>query len=61
VAKIIYNTLGNSSVVISNIFGPMEQMALENHPISGLYFTVTGGPEVFIELLNCFWNLNSFT
>jgi len=39
----------------------MEQMALENHPISGLYFTVTGGPEVFIELLNCFWNLNSFT
>ncbi|XP_027345757.1 O-acyltransferase WSD1-like [Abrus precatorius] len=45
IAKIIYNTLGNSSVVISNIFGPMEQMALANHPISGVYFTMTGGPE----------------
>ncbi|TKY66840.1 O-acyltransferase WSD1 [Spatholobus suberectus] len=45
VAKIIYKTLGNSSVVISNIFGPMEQMALANHPVSGLYFPTTGGPE----------------
>ncbi|XP_020237589.1 O-acyltransferase WSD1 [Cajanus cajan] len=45
VAKIIYKTLGNSSVVISNIFGPMEHMSLANHPISGLYFTMTGGPE----------------
>ncbi|CAJ1978919.1 unnamed protein product [Sphenostylis stenocarpa] len=45
VAKIIYKTLGNSSVVVSNIFGPMEQMALANHPISGLYFSMTGGPE----------------
>ncbi|BAT90147.1 hypothetical protein LR48_Vigan08g115500 [Vigna angularis] len=45
VAKIIYKTLGNCSVVISNIFGPLEQMALANHPISGLYFTMTGGPE----------------
>eukprot|EP00256_Glycine_max_P035717 XP_006582315.1 O-acyltransferase WSD1 [Glycine max] len=45
VAKIIYKTLRNSSVVISNLFGPMEQMTLANHPISGLYFTMTGGPE----------------
>ncbi|KAL9277421.1 hypothetical protein ACSQ67_025030 [Phaseolus vulgaris] len=45
VAKIIYKTLGNCSVVISNIFGPMEQMALANNPITGLYFTMTGGPE----------------
>ncbi|GAU40259.1 hypothetical protein TSUD_60490 [Trifolium subterraneum] len=45
VAKIIYNTLGNSSVVISNLVGPVENMALANHPINGLYFTMTGGPE----------------
>ncbi|KAK7286753.1 hypothetical protein RJT34_21974 [Clitoria ternatea] len=45
VAKTIYKTLGNSSVVISNIFGPLEHMALAVHPISGLYFTMTGGPE----------------
>jgi len=36
-------------------------MALANHPISGLYFTMTGGPEVFIKLLICFWELNSLT
>ncbi|RDX63999.1 O-acyltransferase WSD1 [Mucuna pruriens] len=45
VAKIIYKTLGNSSVVISNLFGPMEHMSLANHPVSGVYFTMTGGPE----------------
>ncbi|KAK2381126.1 O-acyltransferase WSD1 [Trifolium repens] len=45
VAKIIYNTMGNSSVVISNLVGPVEKMALANHPINGLYFTMTGGPE----------------
>ncbi|WJX44862.1 hypothetical protein P8452_31793 [Trifolium repens] len=45
VAKIIYNTMGNSSVVVSNLVGPVEKMALANHPINGLYFTMTGGPE----------------
>ncbi|XP_039689836.1 O-acyltransferase WSD1 isoform X2 [Medicago truncatula] len=45
VAKIIYNTMGNSSVVISNLVGPVEKMALANHPINGFYFTMTGGPE----------------
>ncbi|KAK7281743.1 hypothetical protein RIF29_09990 [Crotalaria pallida] len=45
VAKNIYNTLENSSVVLSNLVGPVEQMALGNHPISGLYFTMTGLPE----------------
>ncbi|XP_061362880.1 wax ester synthase/diacylglycerol acyltransferase 4-like [Gastrolobium bilobum] len=45
VGKTLYNTLGNSSIVISNILGPVEQMALANHPIKGLYFTMTGGPQ----------------
>ncbi|KAK7258561.1 hypothetical protein RIF29_24141 [Crotalaria pallida] len=45
VAKSIYNTLDYSSVFLSNIVGPLEQMALANHPISGLYFTVTDVPE----------------
>ncbi|WJX44861.1 hypothetical protein P8452_31792 [Trifolium repens] len=48
VAKTIYNTMGNSSVVISNLVGPLEKMALANHPINGLYFSMTGGPEVLI-------------
>ncbi|KEH30693.1 O-acyltransferase WSD1-like protein [Medicago truncatula] len=45
VAKHIYDTLRNSSVVISNLIGPVEPMALANHPVKGLYFTMTGGPE----------------
>ncbi|XP_058733885.1 wax ester synthase/diacylglycerol acyltransferase 4-like [Vicia villosa] len=45
VAKEIYNTIGNSSVLISNMVGPVEKMALANHPVNGLYFTMTCGPE----------------
>ncbi|KEH15143.1 O-acyltransferase WSD1-like protein, putative, partial [Medicago truncatula] len=45
VAKVIYNTIGNSSVLMSNLVGPVEKMALANHPVNGLYFTATGGPE----------------
>ncbi|KAI8551640.1 hypothetical protein RHMOL_Rhmol06G0201700 [Rhododendron molle] len=45
VARYIYNTLKNSSIGMSNLIGPVEQMALANHPIKGLYFTLVGGPE----------------
>ena len=50
VAKIIYNTVGNSSVLMSNIVGPIEKMTLANHPVNGLYFTMTGGPEVCMHV-----------
>ncbi|XP_058202100.1 wax ester synthase/diacylglycerol acyltransferase 3-like [Rhododendron vialii] len=30
---------------MSNLIGPVEQMALANHPVKGLYFTLVGGPE----------------
>lgn len=46
VSKVIYNTIGNSSVLISNMVGPVEKMTLGNHPVNGLYFTQTVGPEV---------------
>ncbi|KAG5545295.1 hypothetical protein RHGRI_017682 [Rhododendron griersonianum] len=45
VARYIYNTLKNSSMTMSNLIGPVEQMALANHPIKGFYFTVIGSPE----------------
>ncbi|XP_058735214.1 wax ester synthase/diacylglycerol acyltransferase 4-like [Vicia villosa] len=45
VSKIIFDTLGNTSVVISNIVGPVEKMTLANHPVNGLYFNMTGGPQ----------------
>uniref|UniRef100_A0A2P2KBA9 Uncharacterized protein n=1 Tax=Rhizophora mucronata TaxID=61149 RepID=A0A2P2KBA9_RHIMU len=42
----MYSTLRNSSIGISNVVGPIEQMALANHPIKGLYFGVAGSPQV---------------
>lgn len=58
VAKHIYGTLRNASVVISNLIGPVEPMALANHPVKGLYFTMTGGPEVTKIFISFFlgWN-----
>ncbi|KAL6273546.1 hypothetical protein ACE6H2_024238 [Prunus campanulata] len=42
--KFIHRTLKNTSMLISNLIGPVEQMSLANHPIKGLYFVVGGGP-----------------
>ncbi|KAG4925803.1 hypothetical protein JHK87_051343 [Glycine soja] len=48
VAKRIRGTLTKSSAVISNLVGPIQQMALANHPVKGLYFTLAGGPESLV-------------
>ncbi|KAI6693951.1 hypothetical protein NL676_021661 [Syzygium grande] len=48
VAKRISRTSRNSSMVISNVMGPMEKLSLGNQPIKGMYFTVAGTPVVFI-------------
>ncbi|QCD93952.1 O-acyltransferase WSD1-like [Vigna unguiculata] len=44
-AKYLYSTLRNSSTTISNMIGPVEQMAVANVPIKGFYFMVAGSPE----------------
>ncbi|KAJ4845595.1 hypothetical protein Tsubulata_005726 [Turnera subulata] len=44
-AKYIHKTLRNSSMTISNVIGPVENMALANHPVKGLYFMVVGVPQ----------------
>lgn len=44
-ARHIRNTLKNSSMTISNMVGPVEQMAIANHPCSGIYFMVVGVPQ----------------
>ncbi|KAK1568167.1 hypothetical protein Q3G72_021348 [Acer saccharum] len=43
-AKYVHGTLKNSSMGITNMIGPMEQVALANHPVKGLYFLVPGTP-----------------
>ncbi|KAM3704181.1 hypothetical protein ACJW31_04G156100 [Castanea mollissima] len=47
-ARFIYGTLRNSSLSISNVIGPVEQVSLDNHPIKGLYFMVLGVPQSLI-------------
>ncbi|PIN14799.1 hypothetical protein CDL12_12573 [Handroanthus impetiginosus] len=44
-AKYIHRTLKNTSMTISNIMGPVERMALSNHPVKGMYFMVVGVPQ----------------
>uniref|UniRef100_A0A0A0K2E9 Uncharacterized protein n=1 Tax=Cucumis sativus TaxID=3659 RepID=A0A0A0K2E9_CUCSA len=44
-AKLFKRKLKNSSIMISNMIGPVEKMALVNLPVKGLYFTVPGMPQ----------------
>ncbi|CAK9171071.1 unnamed protein product [Ilex paraguariensis] len=41
----VYNSFKNTSTVISNLIGPVEKLALANHPVSGMYYTVVGSPQ----------------
>ncbi|CAN0896822.1 Wax ester synthase/diacylglycerol acyltransferase 4 [Linum grandiflorum] len=45
VSRYLYDTMKNSSFGITNVIGPVEKMALANHPIKGLYFVVSGAPQ----------------
>lgn len=60
-ARYVHSTLRNSSTTISNIIGPVEQMALDNHPVKGLYFMVVGPPEVYHCLHSIFFILNDYS
>ncbi|XP_030928792.1 O-acyltransferase WSD1-like isoform X2 [Quercus lobata] len=44
-AKFIHGTIWKSSLSISNLIGPLEQVSLDNHPIKGLYYVVLGIPQ----------------
>ncbi|MQL73597.1 hypothetical protein Taro_005928 [Colocasia esculenta] len=44
-AKYIHSTLSNTSMTISNLIGPLEQMHIANHPIRSFYFMVVGVPQ----------------
>ncbi|XP_026428112.1 O-acyltransferase WSD1-like [Papaver somniferum] len=44
-SRYIHKTLWNTSMTISNLIGPVEQMSLANHPIKGLYFCVINAPQ----------------
>ncbi|KAF7822976.1 O-acyltransferase WSD1-like [Senna tora] len=48
VGKHIHRTVKNSSLLMSNIVGPVDQMALANHPIKAFYFTLSGLPQSIV-------------
>ncbi|KAJ0966872.1 hypothetical protein J5N97_023789 [Dioscorea zingiberensis] len=51
-------TLINSSLAISNIIGPMEQVQLHGHPISGFHFMMFGNPQsLTISILSYMGNV----
>ncbi|GAA0151480.1 hypothetical protein Leryth_005038 [Lithospermum erythrorhizon] len=50
-AEYIHGTLKNSSMAISNMIGPMDQMAFAGHPIQGLYYFVAGAPQSLAVLI----------
>ncbi|XP_047941428.1 wax ester synthase/diacylglycerol acyltransferase 4-like [Salvia hispanica] len=41
----IHATLKNTSLAISNMIGPVEQISFANQPCKGLYFIFTGSPQ----------------
>lgn len=47
-AKHIHGTMRKSSLLISNVAGPIEQMAWANHPIGGFLFTLSGIPQSLV-------------
>ncbi|PIA56366.1 hypothetical protein AQUCO_00700591v1 [Aquilegia coerulea] len=48
VSKYVYTTMNKCSVCVSNLIGPKEKLAIADHPISNIYFTVAGVPMVNI-------------
>ncbi|XP_043689064.1 wax ester synthase/diacylglycerol acyltransferase 4-like [Telopea speciosissima] len=44
-AQYVHSTLKNTSMAITNVIGPMEQISLADHPVRGMYFMVVGGPQ----------------
>ncbi|KAL8147574.1 hypothetical protein AgCh_005046 [Apium graveolens] len=57
-ARFIHSDIRKSSLVVSNLIGPMEQMALADHPIKGLYFTFSGAPlSLAINVISYMGNL----
>lgn len=44
-SKCIRGTVENTSMAISNVRGPVEQVAFANNPVNGMYFVVTGSPQ----------------
>ncbi|KAJ4830855.1 hypothetical protein Tsubulata_040372 [Turnera subulata] len=50
-SKYVHATLENTSMGVTNLMGPREKMALANHPIKGLYFSLMAGVMSYVDNL----------
>uniref|UniRef100_A0A803L773 Diacylglycerol O-acyltransferase n=1 Tax=Chenopodium quinoa TaxID=63459 RepID=A0A803L773_CHEQI len=48
VAELVHSTLNKSSMAITNMIGPVEQVTLADHQIKGMYFMVVGSPQSLV-------------
>ncbi|XP_028761643.1 O-acyltransferase WSD1 [Neltuma alba] len=52
-AKHLHRAIRNTSLMVSNIVGPVHQVAFENYPIKSFYFTGSGLPQsVLITIMS---------
>ncbi|KAK9150146.1 hypothetical protein Syun_008455 [Stephania yunnanensis] len=53
VARIIYKMVMNTSVAVSNVYGPTEKVTMSNLPCKGVYFMVVNSPQnMFISIMS---------
>jgi len=46
IMKSLYSTVVHTSMIISNVIGPMEKVAIDGNPLKSCSFFVTGAPIV---------------
>ncbi|WOL20530.1 O-acyltransferase WSD1-like [Canna indica] len=57
-ARYIYSTLQNTSMTITNMIGPMEQMIIAGHPVKSISFLTVGSPQsLTISIVSYMGNL----
>ncbi|KAH9325351.1 hypothetical protein KI387_005529, partial [Taxus chinensis] len=44
-ARVMYNTLANTTLSVTNVNGPMEQLIFEGHKVKNCFFSVSGFPQ----------------
>ncbi|KAF6162705.1 hypothetical protein GIB67_022364 [Kingdonia uniflora] len=47
-AEYLHSNLRNTSIMITNMIGPVEQAAIAGHPLKNFYFTVPGVPQSLV-------------
>ena len=45
-SRTLYNTIANTTMMLSNMIGPMEKIALNGNAIKNFFFFVSGAPLV---------------